>query len=111
MDCVGARVPKVHHGGGLSSIEAGHSRTMLRKPEKANSTKGDRGKMAGRYQGYQFIRDENDGAHVGFEVYWQHEGWFWRPLLTLDGESVGPFTKSGEAYQSALASKPGVRPR
>jgi hypothetical protein len=40
--------------------------------------------------------------YVGFEVFWQQEGWFWRPLmLTLDGEAVGPFTKSTEAYETA----------
>jgi hypothetical protein len=62
--------------------------------------------MAGRYQGYHFIRDKDDEAYLGFEVYWQHNGWYWRPLLTLDGEPVGPFNKSAEAYQSALARKP-----
>ena len=64
--------------------------------------------MAGRYQGYHIIRGKNDGEYLGFEVFWQHEGWFWRRMLTLGGEAVGPFTKSTEAYQSALASKPTV---
>jgi len=53
--------------------------------------------MAGRCEGFYFFCDE----YVGFEVFWQQEGWFWRPLLTLDGEAVGPFTKSTEAYQTA----------
>jgi hypothetical protein len=61
--------------------------------------------MAGRYQGYHFIRDEDGKGDLGFEVYWDHEGWFWRPLLTLGGEPAGPFTKSTEAYQSALAQR------
>src|SRR4249920_325698 len=40
-----------------------------------------------------------------FEVFWQQEGWFWRPVLTLDGEAFGAFTKSTEAYESAVRSK------
>lgn len=56
--------------------------------------------MAGRCEGFYFFCDEYD-EYVGFEVFWQQEGWFWRPLLTLDGEAVGPFTKSTEAYQTA----------
>jgi len=56
--------------------------------------------MAGRCEGFYFFSDEYD-EYVGFEVFWQQEGWFWRPLFTLDGEAVGPFTKSTEAYQTA----------
>ena len=69
---------------------------------------GGRG-MAGSYAGYHVIRRKYD--ELRFEVFWQNEGWFWRPLLTLDGKTVGPFTKSSEAYQSAVASNPPVRPR
>jgi hypothetical protein len=61
--------------------------------------------MAGRYQGFHFLHDDDNERYVGFEVFWQQEGWFWRPLLTLDGEAVGPFTKSTEAYESGMRSK------
>ena len=72
--------------------------------------------MAGRREGDHFVRHENDKGHndkghLGFEVFWHHDGWFWRPLLTLDGEAVGPFTTSTEAYQSAVASKTKVKVR
>jgi hypothetical protein len=68
--------------------------------------------MAGRYQGFHFLRDDDNERYVGFEVFWQQEGWFWRPLLMLDGEeAIGPFTKSTEAYQNAVASKPRTMPR
>jgi hypothetical protein len=63
--------------------------------------------MAARYEGYHVIRRKSD--ELRFEVFWQDEGWFWRPLLQLDGKTVGPFTKSSEAYQSAIASNPQVR--
>jgi hypothetical protein len=59
--------------------------------------------MAGRYEGYHFLRDENEEVDLSFEVFWQHAGWFWRPLLRLKSEAVGPFTKSTEAYQHAVA--------
>jgi hypothetical protein len=62
--------------------------------------------MAGRYEGYHFLRDENEELYLRFEVFWQHSGWFWRPLLTLDGKTVGPFTKSTEAYRHAVALAP-----
>jgi hypothetical protein len=65
--------------------------------------------MAGRYQGYHFIRERNGEGHLGFEVFWHQGGWYWRPILKLDTKAVGPFTKSTEAYQNALASKPAVR--
>jgi hypothetical protein len=61
--------------------------------------------MAGRYQGFHFLHDDDNERYVGFEVFWQQEGWFWRALLTFDGEAVGPFTKSVEAYESAMRSK------
>jgi hypothetical protein len=65
--------------------------------------------MAGRYQGYHVIRDKLGGGYLGFEVFWHNGGWFWRRMLTLGGEAVGPFTKSTEAYQNALSNKPTVR--
>ena len=67
--------------------------------------------MAGRFQGYHAIRQETDG-HLRFEVYWQDAGWFWRPLFQLDGEVVGPFTTSSQAYESAISAiETVVRPR
>ena len=53
--------------------------------------------MAGRYQGYHIIPEAE--GQVGFEVFWQNKGWFWRPP---DSEVVGPFTTSSQAYQSAI---------
>jgi hypothetical protein len=62
--------------------------------------------MAGRCMGYHNV------GYLRFEVFWQNEGWFWRPLLQLDGEAVGPFTTSSQAYQSAVeANDTVVRPR
>ena len=69
-------------------------------------------KMAGRFQGYHVIRREEVEGYMRFEVFWQNEGWFWRPLLQFDGEAVGPFTTSSQAYQSAVAANDTVvRPR
>jgi hypothetical protein len=45
--------------------------------------------MTGRYEGFHFLRDADDEIYAGFEVFWQPEGWFWRPLLMLDGKAVG----------------------
>ena len=61
--------------------------------------------MAGRYQGYHFVRGEDDEGYLSFEVYWQQEGWFWRRLLRLDGEAVGPFTTTTQAYENAMTNK------
>ncbi len=58
--------------------------------------------MAGRYQGYHVFRDM-DGGHRSVEVFWHHNGWFWRPCEPR-GDAVGPFTTSTEAYESAKAS-------
>ena len=41
------------------------------------------------------------------EVFWEHNGWFWRPRFKgcpADGEAVGPFTTSTQAYESAKRS-------
>ena len=64
--------------------------------------------MAGRYQGDHLFRDEDGETHVSVEVFWQHNGWFWRPRSEgrpADGEAVGPFTTSTEAYESAKRSR------
>ena len=61
--------------------------------------------MSGRYQGYHFVRGEDDEGYLSFEVYWQQEGWFWRRLLRLDGEAVGPFTTTTQAYENAMTTK------
>jgi hypothetical protein len=56
--------------------------------------------MAGRYQGCHLIRDKN-GLECGrFDVFWQQDGWYWRPS---DGQAIGPFTTSTQAYQNASA--------
>jgi len=55
--------------------------------------------MAGRYQG-RHVFQGIDGSHRNVEVFWHSAGWFWRPLQ-MDGDAVGPFTTSTEAYQSA----------
>ena len=68
--------------------------------------------MAGRYNGYHSIHREEIEGYLRFEVFWQNAGWFWRPLFQLDGEAVGPFTTSGQAYQSAVTAYESVaRPR
>ena len=68
--------------------------------------------MAGRYNGYHTIRREEIEGYLRFEVFWQNAGWFWRPLFQLDGEAVGPFTTSSQAYQSAVTADESVaRPR
>jgi hypothetical protein len=66
-------------------------------------------KVAGRYQGYHFLHNKNGDASLSFEVFWQHGGWFWRPLCRLDAGAVGPFTTSTQAYQNA-ARAIGVKP-
>lgn len=64
--------------------------------------------MAGRYQGYQRIRNE-DGEEY-FEIVWKQNGWFWHlrsPGSAPEGETIGPFTTSTEAYQDARGQKEG----
>ena len=63
--------------------------------------------MAGRYQGYHIFRDEDGESRRSVEVFWEHNGWFWRPRFKgrlADGEAVGPFTTSTQAYESAKRS-------
>jgi hypothetical protein len=68
--------------------------------------------MAGRFQGYHAIRREETEGYLKFEVFWQNDGWFWRPLFQLDGEVFGLFTTSSQAYESAItANETAVRPR
>jgi hypothetical protein len=58
--------------------------------------------MAGRYQGrHVFVK--SDGEHLQFEVFWQHNGWFWRSHkhCAAVSEAVGPFTTSTQAYENA----------
>jgi hypothetical protein len=57
--------------------------------------------MAGRYQGRHELRDMKGGHTQSIEVFWQQSGWFWRGLQT-QGITVGPFTKSSQAYENAL---------
>jgi hypothetical protein len=59
--------------------------------------------MAGRYQGCHVLRDM-DGGHRTVEVFWHHNGWFWRPCEPR-GDAVGPFTTSTKAYESAKAPR------
>jgi hypothetical protein len=64
--------------------------------------------MAGRFQGYHRFRDKNGEEYGSFEVFWQQKGWFWRqrsPGSPADGEAIGPFTTSTEAYQSARGER------
>jgi hypothetical protein len=68
--------------------------------------------MAGRYRGYHAVRREELEGYLRFEVFWQSTGWFWRPLLRLDGRVFGPFKTSSQAYQSAVtANETEVTPR
>ena len=63
--------------------------------------------MAGRYQGYHLFRDVDGESRRSVEVFWEHNGWFWRPRFKgrpADGEAVGPFTTSTQAYESAKRS-------
>jgi hypothetical protein len=63
--------------------------------------------MAGRYQGYHLFRDEDGESRRSVEVFWEHNGWFWRPRFKgrpAEGEAVGPFTTSTQAYESAKSS-------
>ena len=60
--------------------------------------------MAGRYQGNHRFRNEDGKEYESFDVFWQQNGWFWRlcsPDCSPDGEAIGPFTTSTEAYQDA----------
>jgi hypothetical protein len=60
--------------------------------------------MAGRFQGYHRFHDKDGHEYGSFEVFWQHNGWFWQhrsPGSSPDGEAAGPFTTSTKAYQSA----------
>ena len=60
--------------------------------------------MAGRYQGNHRFRNEDGKEYESFDVFWQQNGWFWRlcsPDCSPDGEAIGPFNTSTEAYQNA----------
>ena len=55
-------------------------------------------------QGYHCLRN-GDGEKY-FEIFWQQTGWFWRPGSpgsAPEGEAIGPFTTSTEAYQNAMS--------
>jgi hypothetical protein len=58
--------------------------------------------MAGRYQGRHIFKNHGRGPR-SIEVFWGSCGWFWRPCES-HSSSVGPFTTSTEAYQSAKLS-------
>ena len=63
-----------------------------------------RSEVAGRYQGRHVLRDMGIGERR-IEVFWQHAGWFWRRVdRPNQGDPVGPFTTSTEAYESAKAA-------
>ena len=65
--------------------------------------------MAGRYQGYHLFRDVDGESRRSVEVFWEHNGWFWRPRFKgrpADDEGVGPFTTSTQAYESARKWEP-----
>ena len=62
--------------------------------------------MAGRYHGYHCIHSE--GGEKYFEIFWQQTGWYWRPRSpgsAPEGEAIGPFTTSTEAYQDARSHR------
>jgi hypothetical protein len=64
--------------------------------------------VAGRFRGYHRFRDKDGDEYGSFEVFWQHNGWFWQlrsPGSAPDGEVIGPFTTSTEAYQSARGER------
>jgi hypothetical protein len=68
--------------------------------------------MAGRYQGYH--RLPNAKGDRGVEVFWQQNGWFWRPRPSeyLPGnKTVGPFTTSTEAYHHAREQLASAAPK
>jgi hypothetical protein len=54
-------------------------------------------------KGFRFIPDKNDEVYLGFEAYWQHNGWLWRPRQS-HGNAIGPFLTSTAAYQNAKAA-------
>jgi hypothetical protein len=67
--------------------------------------------MAGRYQGYHRLQDGKDDR--GVEVFWQQNGWFWRPCPSVHlpgSKTIGPFTTSTEAYHHALEKLTSARP-
>ena len=70
----------------LSGYTSGSNEPRFQIRKKGGADRG----MAGRYQGYHNIPDGE--GYVSFEVFWQRGGWFWRPMLRLDGQVVGPFT-------------------
>jgi len=58
--------------------------------------------MAGRYQGYHCLHSRD--GDTSFEIFWQQNGWFWRPRSPgslPEGQAIGPFTTSTEAYLNA----------
>jgi len=58
--------------------------------------------MAGRYQGRHVFRAV-DGSRFSIEVFWDQNGWFWRAHQP-NGNVVGPFTTSSEAFRCAKAA-------
>ena len=66
--------------------------------------------MAGRYQGYHVVSGEDGRGHQSIKVFWQHNGWFWRPCQPR-GDAVGPFITSTAAYEHAMGAILLVAPR
>jgi hypothetical protein len=64
--------------------------------------------LAGRYQGYHRFLDETGT----FEIFWRADGWWWsRAPLAPQGEAVGPFLTSTEAYSNATSQRQSDFPR
>ena len=60
--------------------------------------------LAGRYQGFHRCRNETRS----FEVFWRSDGWWWwlRPAgCSPEGEAVGPFLTSTQAYRNATSQQ------
>jgi hypothetical protein len=58
--------------------------------------------MAGRFQGYHAIRREETEGYLKFEVFWQNDGWFWRPLFQLDGEALDRLRRAAKRMKARL---------
>ena len=60
--------------------------------------------MAGRRQGCHVVSDDGGRGHRSIEIFWQDNGWFWRPNQP-HGDAVGPFITSTEAYRHAKKTR------
>ena len=63
--------------------------------------------MAGRYQGYHLFRDVDGETRRSVEVFWEHNGWFWRPRFKVVPLTTKELGRSPQARKRMKARENG----